>query len=120
MLQRGWIAGALIAAGLGWAVCRADTVGAVEPGGQGVLTKCRGWLIATSCKRYHHISLPSRIAVGETITLSFGSSPKEYAFPVARIAHEHGHCVIFSQAHGNRHQMDKINVARCHPVGEGQ
>ena len=79
-----------------------DTVAAVQPGGPGVLTKCRDWLVARSCHHYHHISLPSRVAVGDTITLSFGSSPKEYDFPVARIALEGNHCTIFSEVGGDR------------------
>jgi hypothetical protein len=87
---------------------------AVEPGGPGVLTKCRDWVVTRSCKTYHHINLPSRIAVGDTLTLTFGSSPKEYAFSVARIAAKRGHCAIFSEADGDRHQMDKINVAPCY------
>src|SRR5713226_4229959 len=80
---------------------------AVTPGGEGVLTKCRDWLVTVSCKRYHHIGLPARIAVGDTISLTFGSSRKEYAFSVARIALEGRHCAIFSEADGNRHRMDK-------------
>src|SRR5438132_13999868 len=74
---------------------RSDAVAAVEPGGPGILTKCRDWLVATSCRTYHHIALPSRIAVGDTITLSFGSRPKEFGFPVARIALKGRHCAIF-------------------------
>ena len=33
----------------------------------------------------HHISLPSRIAVGDTITISFGSHPKEFGLSVALV-----------------------------------
>jgi hypothetical protein len=121
MRFRIWIAGLLIAAGsFGPAAAdEPDTVEAVEPGGPGVLTKCRDWLVTSSCKTYHHISLPSRIAVGDTITLSFGSSHKEYEFPVARIALTGDHCAIFSEADGDRHQMDKINVALCYRADEG-
>jgi hypothetical protein len=119
MLLRAWIAGLLFAAatvGPG-AARQPDSVGAVEPGGPGVLTKCRDWLVASSCNTYHHIDLPPRIAVGDTITVTFGSSPKEYAFPVARIAQKGRHCAIFSEAQGDRHQIDKINVAPCYRVG---
>jgi len=112
-----WLAAVLvIACGLGRAA--GGDVQAVTPSASGVLTKCRGWLVATSCKTYQHISLPPTIAVGDTIALRFGSNPKDYAFPVARIDLKGQHCAIFSEAEGNRHRMDKINVARCHPVGE--
>jgi hypothetical protein len=122
MLLRAWIAGLLLAAAtVGPSTAReADRVEAVEPGGPGVLTKCRDWLVASSCNRYHHITLPPRIAVGDTITVTFGSSPKEYAFPVARIAQKGRHCAIFSETEGDRHQVDKINVAPCYRVSTGR
>lgn len=95
----------------------ADAVEAVEPGGPGVLTKCRDWLVTHSCRTYHHIGLPPRVAVGDTITLSFGSSPKEYGFLVARIALDRDHCTIFSEAEGDANQIDKIEVVPCHRAG---
>jgi hypothetical protein len=76
-----------------------------------VLTKCRGWLVTTSCRSYHHIRLPSRIAVGDTITMLFASHPKEFGFSVARIELKGQHCAILSEADGDRHRMDKIDVA---------
>jgi len=76
------IAGLLLAAATGapTAAREPDSVLAVEPGGAGVLTKCRDWLVTTSCNTYHHIDLPPRIAVGDTISVSFGSRPKEFRF----------------------------------------
>ena len=109
----------LAAAGHPAAAREPDVVEAVEPGGPGILTKCRNWLIASTCNTYHHINLPPRVAVGDTIAVTFGSSPKEYAFPVARIAQKGRHCAIFSEARGNRHAMDKINIAPCYRVGRG-
>ena len=97
-----------------------DTVEAVTPGGPGVLTKCRSWLVTTSCRTYCHISLPSQIAVGDTITISFGSHPKEFGFYVARIDLKGRHCAIFSKAEGDRHRMDKINIAPCYRSDEGR
>ena len=122
MPLRTWIAGLLLAAAAAGpgAAREPDGIEAVEPGSPGVLTKCRDWLVASSCKRYHHIALPPRISVGDTITVTFGSSRKEYAFPVARIAHEGGHCVIFSDTEGDRHNVDKIEVAPCYPVRTGR
>ena len=117
-----WIAGLWLAAawfGLG-ATQASESVAAVEPGGPGVLTKCRNWLVATSCKTYHHIVLPPRIAVGDTIPLAFGSHPKEYAFPVARIALNGRRCVIFSQADGNPHQIDRIWITPCYRANTSQ
>jgi hypothetical protein len=111
-----WIAGLWLAAATAGptAARELDSVAAVETGGPGVLTKCRNWLVTTSCNTYHHISLPPRIAVGDTISVSFGSHPKEFQFFVARIALKGRHCAIFSEAHGDRHEIDKINVAPCY------
>src|SRR2546423_10543595 len=119
---RFWIAGLLISSGnLGPAAAdQPDTIKAVTPEALGVLTKCRGWLVTRSCRTYHHIRLPSRIAVGDTITVSFGSHPKEYRFSVARIALKDDHCTIFSDADEDRQKMDKINVAPCYRTDEGR
>ena len=115
MAIRGWFAGLVVAVSFG--VAAADAIEAVHPGGPGTLTKCRDWLVASSCRTYHHISLPSQIAVGDTITVSFGSDRKEYGFFVARIALEGDRCTIFAEATGDRHEMDKINITPCHPAG---
>jgi hypothetical protein len=120
MLLRAWIAGLLLASMAGSAAGREpDSVQAVEPGGPGILTKCRDWLVATSCKSYQHIDLPPRIAVGDKISVTFGSHPKEFQFFVARIALKARHCAIFSEAQGDRHQIDKINIAPCYPASTG-
>ena len=115
------IAGLLIAAGsFGPVAADQPDVKAVTPGGPGVLTKCRGWRVTTSCRTYRHISLPSRIVVGDTITISFGSHPKEFGFSVARIDLKDEHCAIFSEAEGDRHRMDKINISPCYRADEGR
>jgi len=115
------IAGLLIAAGsFGPVAADQPDVKAVTPGGPGVLTKCRGWLVTTSCRTYRHISLPSRIVVGDTITISFGSHPKEFGFSIARIELKGQHCAIFSKAEGDRNRMDKINITRCYRADEGR
>lgn len=117
-----WIVGLLLTAAISapTAARAPDSVVAVEPGGPGVLTKCRSWLLTTSCNTYHHISLPPRIAVGDTFSVSFGSHPKEFQFFAARIALKGRQCTIFSEAHGNRYKMDRINVAPCYPASTGR
>ena len=42
------------------------------------------------------------------------------ALSVAWIDLERDHCAIFSEVEGNLHQMDRINVALCHPADEGR
>ena len=113
MPYRMWIAAiSIIVCGFGKAA--AGDVESVIPGASGILTKCRGWLVATTCRTYQHIDLPPRISVGDKILLRFGSNPKDYALPVARIDLKRHHCAIFSEAEGHRHRIDKINVAPCY------
>jgi hypothetical protein len=119
MPYRIWIAAVSLLV-LAFGTAAASEVKAIAPGGSGVLTKCRDWLVTSSCRRYHHIELPSRIAVGDTVTVTFGSSPKEYGFSVARIELDGHNCAIFSEASGNRHQMDKINVSPCRRATGGR
>jgi hypothetical protein len=117
MPLRIWIAGLLIGAGnIGPAIGQPGNVEAVELAGPGVLTKCRGWLVASTCRTYHRISLPSRIAVGDTIPISFGSHPKSFRFFVARIALRGDRCAIFSEATGHRHRVDKLEITPCYPA----
>src|ERR1700730_7009346 len=115
MAIRGWFASLVVAVSFG--VAAADAIEAVHPGGPGVLTKCRDWLVASSCRTYRHISLPAQIAVGDTIPVSFGSDLKEYGFFVARIALEGDRCTIFGEATGDQHRMDKIDIAPCYSAG---
>ena len=99
---------------MGAAGARAEDVAAVAPNGPGVLTKCRNWLMASSCKSYKHVALPAVIRVGDELTIYFGSNPKEFVFPVARIDLKGRHCAIFSKTEGDRHRIDKLNVAPCY------
>jgi 16S rRNA U1498 N3-methylase RsmE len=95
-------------------------VEAVTPGGPGVLTKCRNWFVASTCNQYHHIRLPPRVAVGDAISVTFGSSRKEFVFQVARIAIEDHRCTIYSTAQENLEGVDKIDVASCYRIDEGR
>lgn len=95
----------------------ANTVDAVYPGAQGTLTKRIDWLVTSSQRTYHHIDLPSRIAVGDTISLTFGSNTKTYRFSVDRITLKGNHCEIFSQAEIH-HRRDKIDVTPCYAADE--
>ena len=122
MALRIWIAGLLIAtAACASAVAdQSPIVEAVTLGGHGVLTKCRNWFVASTCNQYHHIRLPPRVAVGDAISVTFGSSHKEFVFQVARIAIEDHHCTIYSTAQESLEGVDKIDVASCYRTDEGR
>lgn len=104
----------VIVANIG-ASAQPNTVDAISSGGRGVLTKRIDWLVTSSRRTYHHIRLPARIAVGDTITLYFGSSTKTYAFAVARITLTGSRCEIFSKEEIHHHK-DKIIITPCYPA----
>ena len=114
------LASALFAAA-GFAAAGAEVTSAVQavrPGGPGELTKCRNWLVARACRHYHHISLPALVAIGDTLTLSFGSNNKEFDFPVVHIVLEGNRCTLFSNRNGR--QGDKIEIDPCYRAEEGR
>jgi hypothetical protein len=90
---------------------RSDEINAITTGEQGDLTMCPGWIYRSHL--YHHIELPSEIAVGDTVGVRFGSNPKRYRFPVARIERDGENCVVFSQLR-ETNGVEKIEIASCH------
>jgi hypothetical protein len=107
-------AGIILAAlSLASAAAQPGAVNAVTPVSHGVLTKCFDWVMTSSCRTYHHITLPSRIAVGNTIPLAFGSATKRYGFVVARIVLNGNQCKILSREDRD-HRRDKIEVTPCY------
>jgi hypothetical protein len=89
----------------------ADEVKAIATGGEGNLTMCPGW-VYRGCNLYHHIELPSQMAVGDMMGVRFGSNPKRYRFPVARILRDGDNCTVFSQI-AETENVEKIEVASC-------
>jgi hypothetical protein len=93
-----------------------DSVQAVTTSGTGVLTKCRDWLVYSSCTTYHNIALPERMTVGDDIHLRYGSNPKSYRFHVISIYHEAERCTVLSEVRAEKERGDKIEVAQCQTV----
>jgi hypothetical protein len=110
----GLIAAAGYLAAMGCAA--ADEVQAISTGGKGDLTMCQG-ILGQNCNLYHHIDLPPRIAVGDTVPVDFGSNEKQYTFPVARIVKDGDGCTVLSQASGDMAKMDRIKIAACQDAG---
>ncbi len=96
----------------------AREVKAIETGGSGDLTMCP--MRDFSCNLYHRIALPLQMTIGEKVNVSFGSNPKQYDFPVARIiVRDGGGCTVFSQL-AETEDVGKIEVASCRVVSEAQ
>jgi hypothetical protein len=90
-----------------------DALTSIETVGPGTLTMCRSWLLFNSCRDYSNITLPRRIAVGDKVPLIFGSNPKGYNFPVARILQSGEGCVLLSGGSDSTQNVEKIEVASC-------
>lgn len=104
------IAFAGLVAGAGNAA--AADVTAITTPGQGNLTMCPESWIYRSCNLYHHIRVPRRIEVGGNVTLHYGSNPKRYVFPVARIVQNGDSCTVFSQT-DQTDNVENIVIASC-------
>jgi hypothetical protein len=114
MLLVRWTVALIAVAGWTGAAASAQQVGAVLTGGTGVLTKCFNSLLDRSCNTYHHIVLPERIKVGDMIPLTYGSNPKNYAFPVLGIGLDSAGCTIIGEQQGDPQHVDKLVVRPCH------
>jgi len=101
------------------AALAADGIEVIEIKGEGRLTMCRSWLVYDDCNVYNHVDLPSRVAVGDTIFLTFGSNNKHYNFPVVRIIKNGLNCTMLSQVKGSE-GINKIGVASCLDLSDHQ
>ena len=91
----------------------AEDVQAISTPGKGDLTMCPiTFAVYRSCNLYHHIKLPPSIGVGGTVRVRFGSNPKHYNFPVARIVRDGDGCTVFSQL-AETENVEKIEIAAC-------
>jgi hypothetical protein len=102
------LAGLVAAAG---AAAAADVTAVTTPG-KGDLTMCPESWMYRSCNLYHHIKVPRRIEVGGNVVLHYGSNPKRYVFPVARIVQDGDNCTVFSQT-DQTDNVENIVVASC-------
>jgi hypothetical protein len=90
-----------------------DEVKAIATPGKGDLTMCPvTFAVYRSCNLYHHIKLPAQIAIGDKVRVRFGSNPKRYDFPVARIVRNGDRCTVYSQT-TDTEDVEKIEVASC-------
>ena len=90
----------------------ADEVNSISTPGKGDLTMCPNSWGMRSCNLYHHIKLPEQIAIGDKVRVRFGSNPKRYNFPVARIVRNGDQCTVYSQT-TDTEDVEKIEVASC-------
>jgi hypothetical protein len=96
----------------------AATVDAVMTPGSGTLTKCRSWVAYRSCATYHKIAVPEQIAIGDEISLTYGSNTKTYVFHVVRIRQKGNSCAIWSERSGPSGEDEKLEIGQCRSARE--
>ena len=111
-MRRSCLAAALTLPLFAAAAMAAGPAEVVTTPGSGTLTKCRDWLVYQQCGTYHHIALPNRIAVGDSLNLSYGSNPKEYVFRVQRIRHRGDGCILFNEEAGGE-EAERLEITPC-------
>jgi hypothetical protein len=89
----------------------ADDITAISTGGKGELTKCS----YEGCLLYHHVALPLQMTLGDKVRLWYGSNPKHYIFPVAKIVRKGDGCTVLSQA-DRTEKVDKIDFGLCNVI----
>jgi hypothetical protein len=90
-----------------------DAPSAIGTPGSGELTMCRSWLLFSTCRDYSNVALPDRISLGDRLPLNFGSNPKAYEFPVARIVRQGKSCVVLDEPTGGPNDGNRIKIASC-------
>jgi hypothetical protein len=106
---------ALLIAGPVVAPAQSRAAQTVSTSGSGRLKRCWDLLLNSSC-RTHHVQLPDRISVGDTIELDYGSNPKRYRFHIIRIeAGANGRCVLKGSG-ALLETSEKIEVDNCLPA----
>jgi hypothetical protein len=105
-----------IAVAMLFAACAAHAAGdvqAIGTPGKGDLTMCpTTFAVMRSCNLYHHIKIPPQISVGDRVRVRFGSNPKRYTFPVARIVRDGAACKVYSQT-ADTGDVEKIEIVPC-------
>ena len=94
----------------------AEALDVVTTPGSGTLTMCRHWLVYKSCSDYHRIAVPERVAVGDTLRLTFGSNPKDYNFRVVRLQRTRDTCTIFSDSSNSGETGERLEIAPCQVI----
>jgi hypothetical protein len=91
----------------------ATGVTAIETQETGVLTMCQNWFGYHNCKSYSHVVVPKRVVLHDTLELRFGSSNKQYNFPVERIIKNGSGCTVLDAADGDSERTSRIRIASC-------
>ena len=103
----------VLLAGTATIALAAAAVDIVTTPGSGTFTKCRSWVVYSRCATYHKIAVPEQIAVGDEISLTYGSNTKTYIFRVVRIRRDGNSCAIWSEGSGPNGEGEKLEIGHC-------
>jgi len=57
--------------------------------------------------------VPEQIAIGDEISLTYGSNTKTYVFHVVRIRQKGNSCAIWSERSGPSGEDEKLEIGQC-------
>jgi len=93
-----------------------EAVQAIATPGLAELQVCRSWIVMRTCNAYHRVDVPPRIAVGDQLSLIFGSNNKTMIFEVAAIRRGGDACTLYTETPApgiDENHVDKLTVAPC-------
>ena len=93
-----------------------EAVQAIATPGLAELQVCRSWIVMRTCNAYHRVDVPQRIAVGDQLSLIFGSNNKTMIFEVAAIRRGGDACTLYTETPApgiDENHVDKLTVAPC-------
>jgi hypothetical protein len=88
------------------------TAQTISTSGSGRFKRCWDLPFNSSC-RTHHVRLPERLSVGDTIELDYGSNPKHYRFHIDRIIRAIGGLCVLKGGRVFLEKSEKIEIDNC-------
>jgi hypothetical protein len=86
----------------------------IDPQASAVLRKCRSWIFFRTCRSYARVAMPSLVAVGDQLQLSYGSNPKQVLFVVRAITVAGNSCRLdTADQPADRDTHDSVTVTPC-------
>lgn len=95
-----------------------QSVSLVTTSGSATFKLCRNWVFTHTCREYGNVSVPARIAAGDSFEITFGSNPKTMWFRVKAVLLQDGRCLLIPKhedmpAKGGDEPVDMLIVDPC-------
>jgi len=95
-----------------------QNVSLVTTSGAATFKLCRNWVFTHTCREYGNVTVPARIAAGDSFEITFGSNPKTMWFRVKAVLLQDGRCLLIPKhedmpAKGENEPVDMLIVDPC-------